>query len=93
VVDWSNDTLSNEHRAVQVVRNAMAKRQETKKKNTEYIIQDIVHPNRNRRRFRTAGQIGFFGVRTVTAVRFQIEERRVETECAERAFERSVSIH
>jgi hypothetical protein len=90
VVDWSNDTLSNEHRAVQIV-NAMAKRQ--KKKNTEYIIQDIVHPNRNRRRFRTAGQIGFFGVRTVTAVRFPIEERRVETECAERAFERSVSIH
>jgi hypothetical protein len=27
--------------------------------------------------------------RTVTVVRFPIEERRVETECAERAFERS----
>jgi len=41
--------------------------------------------------FRTAGQIGFFffDSRTVTVVRFLIEERRVETECAERAFERS----
>jgi hypothetical protein len=75
---------------MQTIQRQLNEISKKKKKNTKYIIQDIVHPNRIDADFNTAGQIGFFwDSRTVTVVRFPIEERRVETECAERAFERS----
>lgn len=60
-----------------------------KNQNTEYIIQDIVHPKQKSTPTSRSDRFFFFCFITVTVVRFPIEEKRVETECAERAFERS----
>lgn len=54
-----------------------------------YIIQDIVHKSKTRRESTpTEKEVQDRSSRAVTAVRFPIGERRVDTGCAESAFER-----
>jgi hypothetical protein len=65
------------------------KKEEKDIKNTEYIIQDIVHPKQQKSTPTSRSDRFFFVFNTVTVVRFPIEEKRVETEFSERAFERS----
>lgn len=88
--------MANSKLAVQTTeRDHRQQKQAEKARNTKlnkapgYIIQDIVHKSKTRRESTpTEKEVQDRSSRTVTVVRFPIGERRVDTGCAESAFER-----